>query len=411
MKINFMLKILKIFILTVVLAVPLLGALKPSQAAGNVNLYFFYGDGCPHCAKEKIFLSKLERENQNVRINRYEVWGDKENAELLGQVAEALNIRVTGVPVTIVGNQAITGYFNDETTGQEILSLIEGYNFAARDVVAEVIRQRNEGAAAEEAEESGPKNEKLVGKTVKLPWFGEIELQNYSLFAITAVIGTIDGFNPCAMWTLLFLITLLLGTNDKRRMWLLGSAFIAVSGAVYFMFMAAWLNLFLFLGLIYWIRTMIGVVALGSGGYQIRKFWKNRNGGCDVVEAPQRKKIFERIKKIVQEQKFWLALGGIVLLAAAVNLVELVCSAGLPALYTQVLALSDLPVWKYYAHLALYIFFYMLDDMVIFAIAMATLQTTAISSKYARWSSLIGGIVILIIGVLLIFKPGWLAFS
>ena len=93
-----------------------------------------------------------------------------------------------------------------------------------------------------------------------------------------------------------------------------------------------------------------------------------------------------------------------------VNLVELVCSAGLPAVYTQVLALSDLPTWQYYAYLIFYILVFMLDDLLIFIIAMSTLRMKAISSKYTRWSSLIGGILMLIIGILLMFRPGWLMF-
>jgi hypothetical protein len=105
-----------------------------------------------------------------------------------------------------------------------------------------------------------------------------------------------------------------------------------------------------------------------------------------------------------------LALGGIVALAFAVNLVELVCSAGLPAIYTQVLALNGLHSWQYYLYILFYIFFFMLDDLFIFFVAMVTLQMTGVTTKYARVSRLVGGLVMLVIGLMLIFKPDWLMF-
>jgi hypothetical protein len=193
-------------------------------------------------------------------------------------------------------------------------------------------------------------------------------------------------------------------------MWILGSSFIIASGAVYFLFLAAWLNLFLFLGFVLWVRIVIGLVALGSGGLHIRSWWKNREG-CEIIEEEKRKKMFDKIRNIIAEKKFWLAVSGVVILAGAVNLVELVCSAGLPAVYTQVLALANLPTWQYYGYLFLYIFIFMFDDMLIFFIAMTTLRMKAIEAKFTKYSSLIGGVIMLIVGLLLLFKPGWLMFG
>jgi hypothetical protein len=225
------------------------------------------------------------------------------------------------------------------------------------------------------------------------------------------VIGALDGFNPCAMWTLVFLISLLLGLHDRKRMWILGATFIAVSAFVYFLFMAAWLQLFLFIGLIWFIRIGIGVFAVGAGFYNLRDYWVNKDGACKVESSDKKKHTFEQIKNIIHRQSIWLALGGIILLAFAVNLVELLCSAGLPAVFTQVLAMNQLVWWKYYAYMALYILFFMLDDLVVFFLAMKTLHMVGLNNKYSRYSRLIGGIIILLIGVLMIFKPEWLSFG
>jgi len=245
---------------------------------------------------------------------------------------------------------------------------------------------------------------------IYLPLIGEIDPTNFSLPLLTIVIAAIDGFNPCAMWALLFLITMLIGMKDRKRMWILGSAFIVVSAVVYFLFMAAWLNLILFLGFIVWVRILIGLVALLGGGYNLKKFFENKNT-CEVTNDEKRLKLLDKLKTITQLNSFWLALGGIILLAAIVNLIELVCSAGLPAVYTQVLALSNLATWQHYFYLLLYVFVFMLDDLFIFFIAMITLQTVGITTRYTHAAQLIGGVIMLIIGILLIFKPEYLMFG
>jgi len=202
-----------------------------------------------------------------------------------------------------------------------------------------------------------------------------------------------------------------LGMKDRKKMWILGSTFIVTSGAVYFLFLSAWLNFFLFLGLVFWIRIIIALVALVSGVYHLKEYFTNKEVACKVTSGQKRQLIFEKIKNIIKTNKFWLAILGIILLAAAVNLVELVCSVGLPAIYTNVLSMSNLSPWQYYAYLLLYIVIFMIDDMFVFFIAMTTLKIKGISTKYSRFANLIGGIIMLIIGLLLIIKPGWLMFG
>jgi hypothetical protein len=240
---------------------------------------------------------------------------------------------------------------------------------------------------------------------------GDIALRGLSLPALTVVLGAVDGFNPCAMWTLVFLIGLLVGMRDKMRMWVLGAAFIAASAAVYFVFMAAWLNLLLFLGMLLWIRLAVGAVAIAGGAYYLREYWVNRDGVCKVTSQARRQRVLGRLRALASERSFLLSLGGIVLLAFAVNLIELLCSAGIPAVYTQVLAYNRLPAWQYYAYLVLYILVFMLDDLIVFFSAMATLQVTGLGTRYVRWSHLIGGVLLLAIGALLWLRPDLLMFG
>lgn len=388
----------------------------------KAKLYFFYGDGCPHCAKEEEFLKKLLAEEPNFAVAAYEVWGSSENRQLMVKVGEALGVSPTGVPFNVVGRRSSIGYLNDEITGEQLKQILAScLAEKCEDAVGQIIAQTGLGKEDKKIFQSvqnpEPENNLTIpafqGAPDKLtvPIFGSLDLKTISLPALTVIIGLLDGFNPCAMWILVFLISLLFGMANRTRMWVLGSAFIVVSGLVYFLFMAAWLNLILFLGLVFWIRAGIGLVAIISGGLNLKEFFTNKTAACKVTGSEKRQRIFERLKQITQNKSFWLALGGIMVLAFAVNLVELLCSAGFPAVYTQVLAQANLSRLSYYLYMLGYIFFYMLDDMLVFVIAMITLKTVGLSGKYSHWSNLIGGILMLILGALLIFKPGWLMFG
>lgn len=375
----------------------------PVKARENsIVVHFFWASGCPHCLKEKTFFQSLKQKYPQIEIKDYEITKDTENLELLKKVGKELSANVSGVPFTVVGNRYVSGYYNDKTTGIEIekavkYAIANGYEDVIKKVDGEAQKPR--------------RINKLPIEELKLPILGFVNIKNISLPVLTFFIALLDGFNPCAMWTLLFLISLLLGLKDKKRMWMLGIAFIVSSAFVYFLFLSAWLNLFLFLGFIIWVRIAIGLVALGSGFYYLRDYFINKKSVCKVAGNEKRQKVFEKIRDIIKRKQFFMALGGIIVLAFAVNLVELICSAGLPAIYTQILSLANLPRWQHYLYLVFYIFIFMLDDLVIFFATMITLQTIGSQSKYLRHVHFVGAVIMFIIGILLIFKPEYLMFG
>ncbi|MCX5889112.1 MAG: hypothetical protein NTY36_06620 [Deltaproteobacteria bacterium] len=375
------------------------------QAANDqpVNLYLFWTRGCPHCAAEKTYLAQLASRDQNLKIITLELTESRENLELFRKVGEALGADVSGVPFTVVGKQYVIGWLNEATTGAAIDQAVqETHRTRAPDVVASLMAPHLTPISPEQ---------KAIPEKLPLPFFGEIEIKYLSLGLITLIIGLLDGFNPCAMWVLVFLINLLLGMEDRRKMWILGGGFIAASAIIYFLFMTAWLNFLIFVGFISWVRIAIGLVALLAGFYNLREYFTNRAGVCKLTEGPTRRRRMEKIKEAIQTRKFWLALGGIILLAIAVNLVELICSAGFPVIYLQILSLNKLPFWQYYLYMVLYIFMYMLDDMIIFVVAMGTLQLLGVGTRYKQVSNLIGGVLMLILGGLLILRPDALMFG
>lgn len=243
--------------------------------------------------------------------------------------------------------------------------------------------------------------------------FGVVSLKDVSLPIFTIILGAVDGFNPCAMWILIFLITMMFSMHDRFKMWILGLTFIFTSGFVYLCFMLSWFSLASFLSSVVLIRFLIACFAVLFGMVNIYRYFKSLNSdvGCDVTDKKKRVKIMERIKKIVNEKSFLLSILGIMLLAFSVNLIELLCSLGIPVMFTNVLAMNELSTLEYVIYMGLYLIFFLIDDILIFVIAMKTLKIKGISNKYTKYSHLIGGIIMVLLGILMVIKPEWLMFN
>mgnify|MGYP000894072050 CR=1 FL=1 len=378
-----------------------------ANAEETVAIHFFYDEICTHCQEAGIFLETLERDFTNIVIHRYDVGKDPEAVALFGEVRAVFDKRMALTPFIVIGGAALVGF--GPQTEADIINLIGRYTAEAH---VDVVRKLIDGIAV--LPEDIESVRFAPGDYVKLPLIGEVPIDELSLFVGAVVIGFVDGFNPCAMWILLFLITMLFNMKNKARMWLLGLTFLMTSAFVYFLIMAAWLNVALTIAGITWIRILIGVFALGFGlTAVIRHLLRARTeaDGCEVADGGQRRKIMDRIRALVSEKSLPLALLGIIILAISVNLLELACSAGLPLLYTQILAYNELPISLYYLYILVYGFFFLIDDLAVFFIAMFTLRLTGISARYARISHLVGASIMLIIGFLLIFFPQIIMFS
>jgi glutaredoxin len=410
----------KFFLIICTLA--LFTLLKPNfvsevHAQTNVlNIHLFYSKTCPHCTAEEKFLNEvIMPKYPNVKINKYEVTTNRENLFLLEKVSVKLNADASRVPFLVIGSDYIVGYYDNISSGTEIDKKIStALKENSKDVVSEIIMTSNTKQPKDENANKPLKPSDQQDKKSLIfnaPFIGTTDLHKLSLPAVTFVIGLLDGINPCALWVLLFIISLTIGTKDKKKMWLYGGTFIFASGFVYFLFLATWLNFFLFIGYANIVRVLIGLLALGVGIYYLRDYIRNRKGGCKVMENEKRQKLFYRIKEIVLKKSLPMALLGIVILAFAVNVVELLCSAGLPAVYTKLLAMTPMPTWQYYSYLLAYIFFFLLTDIVVFAIAMVTLETTGVKQKFANYSHLLGGILMLLIGIAMLLKPELLMFG
>jgi len=354
----------------------------------KINIYLFHGSTCPHCKAEKELLNELEEKySGKINVYLYEVWGNKDNANLMYRFKEKFGIEASSsVPFTVIGEKYFLGY--SDSVGIRIEKQV-------RDYLA--------------LEEISDEDTVIENNKINIPFLGEVNMGEVTVGVVAIILGLVDGFNPCAMWILLFLINMLFGMKDRKKMFLLGFTFLFTSAFFYFLSMLG-INIVLDFVSTNELRSLIGLVAISFGIYNLYVYFRDRKkeDGCQVVDEKKRKDIIAKIKNIKNARNIFLAFGGIILLAISVNMVELACSAGFPTIFSEILVANDITGLSRIIYLLIYVLFYMIDDMVVFTISMCTLTIAGVTTKYNKLVKIIGGILMLIMGLLLIFKPEWI---
>ncbi|MGA6828802.1 glutaredoxin family protein [Nitrospira sp. NS4] len=346
------------------------------------DLEVFVRAGCPHCEAAKIFLDELRHERPSLQVAIHDVAENPVARQRLATLAIERGITGIGVPTFLIASELIVGFRSSDTTGAEIRARLD---------------RQAQGASRPQAVES-----------IRTGWFGELRVRDLGLPLFTIVIGLLDGVNPCAMWVLLFLLSLLVNLQDRRRMALIAGTFVLVSGLVYFAFMAAWLNTFLLIGLSRTLQIGLGSIALFVGAVNVKDFFALHHGLSLRIPESAKPRLYARVRSILQAEHLAGALAGIVILAGFVNLIELLCTAGFPALYTQILTLRQMPMWEYYGYLGLYNLAYIFDDTLMVILAVVTLSRRKLQERAGRWLKLTSGLVMAGLGAILLLEPKWL---
>jgi thiol-disulfide isomerase/thioredoxin len=339
-------------------------------------LQVFVRDDCPHCVRAKAFVAQLAAERPALRIVIRAVDTEPEARDALSVLSREAGIWPPGVPSFVFGRRVLVGFDDAEHTGRELMALLDAA--------------------------PPPRHE------VDSALFGTLSASRLGLPLFTLALGLLDGINPCAMWVLLFLLSLLVRLRDRRRMALIAGTFVFVSGAVYYAFMAAWLNVFLAVGFSQGVRVGLGVLALLIGVLNVKDFAAPGRGPSLAIPADARPGLVARMARLRDTQALPALLLGVTALALVVNVVELLCTAGLPAVYTAVLAQQDLTPTSHYAYLGLYILGYIADDSLMVALAVTALGSGKLDERAGRLLKLLSGSVMLVLGAVLLWRPQWL---
>lgn len=377
-------------------------AAMPGQELTDVPVYFFWGDGCPHCAEEEPFLEKLERSNPRITLYSFETWYAPENSALFKKMATVLGFEPQYVPTTFVGDRYWVGYSDEigaEIEAQVNLCLAE----ACPDVGVGIIPGR-EARAVEVTE--NPDSGAPASSVVNIPLIGPVNLESQSLLVSTALIAFVDGFNPCSLWVLSILLSLTLNTGSRKKVFIIGAVFIMVTAAVYMLFIVGLFTVFTFARFLGWIQVVIALLALFFALINIKDYFWYKEGLSFTIADDKKSGIYKGIRRIMQAgDSLWGLVSATFVMALGVSIVEFSCTAGFPVLWTNILTAQQVGTATFVLLLLLYMVIYQIDEAAIFLAAVFTLKTSRLEEKHGRVLKLIGGMLMLTLAGVMLINP------
>lgn len=385
---------------------------KQLDIPSPVPIEVFERIDCKSCQAEKKFLTDLALERQDFVVHYHDI-ADSEHYQHWLQLTELEKIpKVT--PITLVGNVVLQGFEAPETTGLRLQELIKKSHGQETLTFEEFIAAGGSGQV--EAFDGSCKVDEEVCLLaepepflVKLPFLGVVDLKDYSLPTLSVILGLIDGFNPCALWVLIIFLTFLIQAESHRKMWIMAGLFIIAEAIMYYLILNVWFTAWDFVGLDNIITPIVGLVAIGGGGFFLHQGLTS-DGTCKITNATQKSRTAQKIQSLVNAPLTLITVLGIIGIAFSVNIIEFACSIGVPQAFTKILDLNGLDFAGRQFYMLLYILFYMFDDFLIFGIALYSFEKIGLTHKYAKWSHLFGGILMLLLGAILIVRPSLLVF-
>lgn len=398
---------LALLLVLLVPATPARAQAAAPEAPFPVPVYFFWGDGCPHCAAQKVFLAQLEVEHPNVVVRDYEVYYVAANRPLMEAMAAAFGRTVSGVPMTFIGDEVWVGY--TDAYGRQMRDAVARYGgYAAPDPldrVAPELRERFVPTPPVAPPPTASATE--TGRAViEVPFFGEVDVGHLSLWLSTGLIALVDGFNPCSLWVLALLLGIVLNTKSRRRVLLVGLTFLVVTSAVYALFIAGLFSVFSYVSFLGWIRVLVAAIAGAFALVNLKDYVAYKQGFSLTIDDAAKPGIYKGIRGVMQSRASLPAtLAATAGMALGVTLVELPCTAGLPVLWTTLVADAGVGTWTFAALLSGYMLVYLLDELLVFGAVVITMRAARIEEREGRVLKLVGGSVMLALALVMLFWP------
>jgi len=382
-----------------------------SSKIGNIiPVTVFIQETCKHCHAERDFLNEKYAKDSSISITYLDV-AKKENEEIFEKLAKINDIPML-TPITVIGDRLLQGYDSKETTGATIKDIL----FIRSDISTEPLnyfldnnislKDQNEiFSTCDKDDLECTVESKFDPGTVNVPLIGVVKLKDYTLPTLSIILGFVDGFNPCAMWVLVTFLIVLIKIGNRKKMFQIAGLFILAEAVMYYFILEIWFTAWNFIKFSHIVTPIIGIVAISGGIFFLYEFFTNKGGECTVTNMKQKARISKRIKELASKPMTFVVILGILGLAFSVNIIEFVCSIGIPQTFTKIVEMNNLSFWYEQFLLGLYILFYMIDDIIIFGVAIYGLDKLNLTHKYTRWVNLFSGIVIILLGLMLIFAP------
>jgi len=365
--------------------IPLILTLSaPLALAGDsetVEIYYFYGKGCPHCAQMAPFLDELSEEYP-IELKKFEIYFDQENRELFYDTAEAYNSEIGGVPTIFLDDKMIVGYSSalEDNIRQEIENCLEIKCTSPSEKLANANGGNTTTITGDSSPTEDPEKTKLREKLT---------------FPAIISAATVDAINPCAFAVLIILLSTILITKRRKSALFAGLAF---SIAIFISYFLMGLGLYSALnaaGITRMIYTIAAVLAIILGLFNLKDYlWY---GKWFVMEVPMswRPKMQSLIRGVT-------SIPGAFLIGFVVSLFLLPCTSG-P--YIVILGLLSETTTRSVAipWLLLYNLIFILPMVIITAIVALGISTPERLNDFRirkiRLLHLITGIILLALGV------------
>jgi len=364
---------------------------KNANGQPVIHLYFFWSEKCPHCLKARPDVLAIDKEYDWLKLHSLQLVDNPENVQKYINMADMFGNDARSVPTFMFCGNLLSGYDKFETTGQQLKSFLQAcYRF---------VEQENPDNSTRYAAENN------TSTSIDIPFLGSIAPDEYSLPILTIFIAGMDAFNPCAFFVLLFLLSMMVHSRSRGRMALIGGIFVFFSGAIYFLFMAAWLNLFIYLGELRLITLLAGAIAVMMALVNIKDYFWFRRGFTLSISDDEKPKLIDRIRQLLRLDSIATVIIATVVLAIVANSYELLCTAGFPMVYTRILTLNSLSTESYYLYLLLYNLVYILPLLIIVILFTVKLGSRKLSEQEGMVLKLLSGVMMLMLGSMLIVAP------
>jgi glutaredoxin/cytochrome c biogenesis protein CcdA len=382
-------------------------ALAETVITPEPTVYMFGRDDCGFCKEQFKYLL-----DQGISYTYLNITKDDNAKTQYDLITEKHDIsKVT--PVTVIGETVLAGYNGPQTTGKAIKEAIEKAKYTdIQTIEAHIARAPKQevvlggGCSGLSCETTGSNQ-----YVFDLPLLGVVDLQTFSLFTLSAILGVIDGFNPCAMWVLITFLTLLSQAGSKKKMIFLAGIFIVAEAVMYNLILNVWYKTWDFVALDQYVTPLVGLLAVGGGIFFLWRWHKNKDAAlvCDISDLDSQTKTIGRLQAVINQPITIMSVVAILVIAFSVNVIEFACSVGIPQAYTKILEINMLTALERQWYILVYTAGYMVDDFIVFGLAIwGYSKLQAHGGKYSQWSLLIGGILMLILGLILVVNPSLL---
>lgn len=395
-----------------VLAWSLLGAAGPASATTasattasatvvdpEADLVLFWGDGCPNCEAEREWLEEVQGEYPDLTIVQYEVWNDEANRDLFVAEGERLDFEASSVPTTIVGERVWIGWSNQ--IKQDMVAAIDQVS-RGQEPRAGVYGTPGAGTCSKDDAVCTIEED---GQLIEVPLVGEVSLGGRSLLVSTLIIGFVDGVNPCSLWVISVLLTIVLRTGSRRRVIAIGSTFLIVTAGMYALYMGAIYSALTVVGFIGAIQIAVAIVAAIFGAVSVKDYFAFKKGLSFTISDSAKPGIYQRMRAAAGQRALIPALAATVALAVAVSLLETPCTAGFPVLWTGMLQANDVGAIETAGLFLAYMAPFLLDEIIVFAVAIGTMRAMKMQEKHGEMLKLFAGVTMLVLAAVMVIDP------